>query len=155
MNYCHIIVHGTLVLLNEKSAYSRVPFDRELESRLMQPYREDDFKKQQLFRGVFARLVGATELAPELKVTPRMLSMALRDASPRNIKPRGKLSVGRFAADVRGRQVAALHRHGQVLQRGEELMMQRVERCREREAHVEENIQAYCPSAAQSRAKQW
>lgn len=121
----------------------------------MQPYRQDDFKKQLLFREVFARLVGATELAPELKITPRMLSMALRDASPRNVKPRDRLSVGRLAADVRGRQVAALQRHGRVLQQDEELMLERVERCREREAQVEGNIQVYCPPAAQSRAKQW
>lgn len=143
------------MVLCEKPTDHREPFDREIENRLMQPYREDDFKKQQLFRGVFARLVGATDLAPELVVTPRMLSMALRDASPRNIKPRDRLSVGRLAADVRGRQVAALQRHGQVLQRDEELMLERVERCREREAHVEGNIQAYCPPVAQSRAKLW
>jgi len=132
-----------------------VPFNRDIESRLLQPYRQDDIKKQLLFREVFARLIGATELAPELKITPRMLSMALRDASPRNIKPRDRLSVGRLAADVRGRQVAALQRHERVLQQDEQLMLERVERWRERESHVEGNIQAYCPPAAQSRAKQW
>jgi len=132
-----------------------MPLGRDIEMRIIEPYRQDEFKKQQLFRGVFARLVGATDIAPELQVTPRMMSMALRDASPRNIKPRDKLSVGRFAEVVRDKQVAVLQRHGLVLQREEELMMERVERCRDREAQVKGNIQVHCPPAAQSRAKLW